>query len=67
MIQQIIEQLSADGVKRGKDWKDYQVYVPIYKVNSCVGLPLVILVSPSETRLSTAEEALEYLDFENNN
>lgn len=67
MLEQLIEQLSADGVKRGKDWKDYHVYVPVYKESSFVGLPLVILVSPSETRLSTLEEALEYLDFENNN
>lgn len=65
MIQQLIEQLSADGVKRGKDWEGYQVYVPVYDKPAYVGLPLVILVSDDETRLSTPEEALEYLDFEN--
>ena len=44
-----------------KEWKGYQCYEPIMNEDetSFVGLPLVILVSDDEMRMSTPEEAME--------
>ena len=56
-------ELAAQRCKKGKDWKGYKVYEPVYKKPACIGLPLVVLVKDSEVRLSTREECFQYLDF----
>ena len=61
-IQEIVNALQADGVKVGKPYKGYTVYVPYYNKNPITGYPYVILVKGSEMRLSTPEESLDYLE-----
>ena len=53
--------LSADWLRKGKEWKDYQVYVPVYKQLYEGGLPRVAL--DGEVRLSTHEECFTYMEF----
>ena len=64
-LDRAIKLLGADGYKEGNDWNGMKVYIPIYSKKACVGLPLVILYDGKELRLSTADEALEYIN-ENN-
>ena len=67
LLNEAMEALGADSCKRGKNWNGYEVYIPVY-VNGgyVVGLPLVVLVKDGDVRISTEEEAYEYLDHENN-
>ena len=53
------------GVKKGKDWNGYEVYIPHYSSNKTayVGYPLVILVKDGEIRMSDLDESIEYLNF----
>lgn len=57
--------LNANGVKKGKNWRGYTVYIPQYKKKCYVGLPYVILVKGDEARISTDSEAMAYLAYEN--
>ena len=63
-ILELIEELGASKYKKGVDWNGYQVYIPEYEGNPCIGLPYVVLVKGEEVRLSNEEESLEYLDYE---
>ena len=55
--------LSADRLRKGQEWNDYQVYVPVYKQLYEGGLPRVALVKDGEVRLSTHEEYFTYMEF----
>ncbi len=46
-------------------WKGYEVYSPFITGSPKIGLALVILVKAGSARMSTPDEALEYLDYEN--
>ena len=61
-IQEIVKGLQADGVKLGKPFNGYTVYVPYYNKPVIIGYPYVILVKGSEVRLSSPEESLDYLE-----
>jgi len=63
-IQGLLEELGAVSYQKSIDWKGYNVYVPIYKGKPCIGLPYVVLVKGEEVRLSTPDESLEYLEYE---
>lgn len=65
-ILSLAEELNADGVKQGKSWKGYEVFIPQYKKGSCVGFPYVILVKDGNARICTEKESTEYLHFEQN-
>lgn len=64
-IRELAFDLNANGVKRGKDYKGYKVFEPVYNKECFIGLPYVILVKDNKARISTAEESLDYLDFVN--
>ncbi len=66
LLDEATEALGADSCKRGKDWNGYEVYIPVYERSGYVGLPLVVLAKDGDVRISTEEEAFEYLDHENN-
>lgn len=61
--EELIKQLHGDGFKMGKDWNGYKVFVPVYKKETYVGYPLVVLAKGDEVRVSTIDESLEYLAF----
>lgn len=61
-IQEIVELLGANDYERGKDWKGMQVFIPVYNKMSYVGFPLVIFKEDGGYRLSTDDEALEYIN-----
>lgn len=62
-IQSFIEELNTSEYKKGRPWKGYEVYEPVYDDDVCIGLPYVILAKDDEVRISTDDEALEYLAF----
>ena len=64
LIQELIEDLGAKSYKKGVDWNGYQVYIPQYKGNPCIGLPYVVLQKGEEVRISTPDESMEYLAYE---
>lgn len=64
-ILNLARDLNADSVTVGKNWKGYNVYKPEYEDGAIVGLPYVILEKVGNARISTEEEAFEYLDYEN--
>lgn len=64
-LRELQAELSAASLERGKDWNGYSVFIPRYNDEAFVGLPLVVLVNGDEARLSTPEEGMEYLEFEN--
>lgn len=61
-IQKLKKQLSADSVKKGKEWQGYSVYLPIYKHDEVIGLPRLILEKDGNLRLSSYEEWFDYMD-----
>jgi len=63
---QLLVKLGAYKSKKGKDWNGYEVFVPQYRGNPIIGLPVVILQKGDEARISTNQECFEYLDFANN-
>ena len=65
-IDDIMEtELLADSYKRGVDWKGYQVYIPVYNKFITIGLPFVVMVKDGTVRISTGDEATEYLNYQN--
>ena len=62
-IQSFMEELNTSKYKKGKQWKGYEVYEPVYEDDVCIGLPYVILVKDDKVRISTDDEALDYLAF----
>ena len=62
-IKTLVEELGARSYKKGKSWKGYNVYVPVYEKEAYIGLPYVILEKNGEARICTDKEALEYLSF----
>ena len=63
-IKSLIYDLGAQDFKRGIDWKGNKVFIPVYKGNPTIGLPLVVFEKDGEARISTDEESLEYLSYE---
>lgn len=63
-INKLIKELGATSYEKGKDWKGYAVYIPVYGEVAYVGEPIVILKNEKETRFSTYDESFEYLKFE---
>ena len=56
-----------DGAKYAGKWKEYDVYEPTIKGATernpaIVGVPLKILVQGDRIRLSTVDEAFEYIE-----
>ena len=53
-----------DGVKCAGIYKEREVFIPTYRGDDTafVGAPLVIFVENGEARISTADEAFEFLD-----
>ena len=62
-IKMYVEELGAKTYKKGKSWKGYNVYVPVYEKEAYIGLPYVILEKNGKARICTGKEALEYLSF----
>ena len=58
--------LSADKLKKGKDWNGYKVYEPVYKCEFIGGLPRVVLIKDEDVRISTFEECFKYMEFVRN-
>lgn len=52
-------------IERRPDWRGYEVYEPVYEEKNgyppAIGLPYVILVKGEAIRMSTTNEALEWL------
>ena len=53
----------AEDFKRGKKWKGYNVYEPIYKEEYTGGFPKIVLEKDGEFRLSKGNEVFEYIAF----
>ena len=64
-VKQFMEYLPVKRYKKGIDWNGYNVYIPKFKGNPKIGLPLVVLVKGNEVRLSSEKECFEYLDYQN--
>jgi len=62
-IQDLMEELDAEKYHKGVSWMGYEVYVPDYTGEPKIGLPYVVLVKGSEARISSPEEAIQYLDY----
>lgn len=63
LIQASIDALGASRYKEGAAWEGYDVYVPVYPKRQYIGLPYVVLVRGDTVRISTEQEALDYLAF----
>ena len=61
-ITKLLDELMADGQRKGVDWKGYSVIEPVYNRKMYMGYPYVILVKGNEARICEPDEALEYLD-----
>ena len=66
LVQELIEDLGARTYKKGVDWNGYEVFIPQYKGNPCLGLPFVVLKKGAEARICTPDESLAYLAYEQN-
>lgn len=63
-IQELVEDLGAKSYKKGVDWNGFEVYIPVYEGNPIIGLPYVVLVKNNEARISTPDESIAYLEYE---
>lgn len=61
----IADEFGTRSYKQGKSYNGYDVYIPQFKQTAFTGLPYVVLVKGDEMRLSTPDEALDYLGVEN--
>lgn len=66
-IEKIVTYAKSQGYKTVEylqQWRDCDVYEPIYdeKEIAYIGLPLKILVKGEEIRMTTPDEAFEFLD-----
>ena len=61
-ILEVVKQMGAETYKQGKEWNGNKVYVPVYARTSYVGLPLVIFEDENGLRLSTPDEAIDYVN-----
>ena len=52
----------AKSYRQGEDWNGNKVYIPVYSKTAFVGLPLVIFEDEKGLRLSTPEEAVDYIN-----
>ena len=50
--------------RKGKNWRDFNVYIPEFSKNYKIGYPYVIFAKRGSARLSTENESLELLDVE---
>lgn len=64
-VEEAIAALNAKNYETGAKWNGYDVYIPKYDQFSYVGPPFVVFARGDEVRISTEDEAFEYLDFEN--
>lgn len=55
--------LMADAFVKGKEWRGYTVYMPVYKKEKDVGLPRVVLERNGVFRESSYQECFEYMTF----
>ena len=60
-IKTLVEELGAKSYKKGKSWNGYEVYIPVYTGNPCVGLPLVVLVKDGESHEIVKRQTYEYI------
>lgn len=62
---ELAERAGYDGVEYLGTYKDRDVFNPTYDGDDTafVGAPLVIFVENGKARMSTADEAFEYLDY----
>lgn len=60
-LKNLIDELMGDGYREGPQWNGYRVYIPTYNQPMYIGLPLVVLEKDGEYRISTDEEAMQYL------
>lgn len=60
----LANELNRKRAKKLCDWNGYEVYEPVSESGvSLTGLPLVILSSKAETRISTPKEAFEITNY----
>ncbi|MCD8307597.1 MAG: hypothetical protein LUD51_05175 [Clostridia bacterium] len=62
-VKRIIRGISASGYERGYDWKEYEVYEPVYPELMYIGGPLVIFVRGNKVWLASRDEGNEYIHF----
>ena len=66
LLEDLLEELMADGWRSGVDWKGYSVIEPVYDKVMCMGLPYVILIKGDDARICEPDEAIEYLNYKEN-
>lgn len=62
-VLELIKKLYTDKYKKGKKWKGFQVYEPIYSKDIFIGEPTVVLEKEGRVRFSTYKESFEYLRY----
>lgn len=62
-IKLAIRALGASRYKKSVPWKGYEVYEPVYTEFAFRGPLFFVLVKGDQVRLSTIDEAEEYLGF----
>lgn len=63
-LESLLDELDAEGYKKGIPWNGYEVYIPIYAGTPKIGLPYVILEKGTTMRICTPDESLQYLDYQ---
>ena len=62
-VKRRMREIGAYTYKLGEEWNGYKVYEPVYKEPVYIGFPLVVLVKDGKVRVSTGDEALDYLAY----
>jgi len=62
-LKEYLSRLQAHSFKKGKVWKGFSVYEPVYKVEKEVGFPRIVLEKGGDFRLSTYDECFAYMRF----
>lgn len=62
-IKELLNELNADGVKTGVDFKGYKIYEPVYDKPVYIGYPYIIMENDREVRLSTEQESVDYIGY----
>ena len=63
-LEQFKKEMGAKSLRGPITWNGYEVYIPEYNGSPKIGPPLVILKKGDKVRISTYDEAFDFLDWE---
>lgn len=56
-----LKKLGTEDAEKCPDFNGYEVFKPVYRGDPTIGLPLIVLKKGDEVRISTEDEAIDFI------